>query len=97
MGIIRIGVDLIAKEAEYHKSCRVQFLRETDDRDNTTEENSSPTYHKRALTALLSYIQVEVIEKQRSMLISDLFSMYTEEYISDGRITKTFRTTQLRI
>jgi len=29
--LIRSGVDLIAKEAEYYKSCRVQFLRETDD------------------------------------------------------------------
>lgn len=62
--LIRSGVDLIAKEAEYHKTCRSQFLKETGDEDKPTEGSSSQSYHKRAFAPLLSYIQTEVVEKQ---------------------------------
>ena len=60
--LIRSGIDLIAKEAEYHKSCRVQFLRETDDQDRTTvPASSSQSYHKRAFESVLTFVQNEVI------------------------------------
>ena len=91
--LIRSGVDLIAKEAEYHKSCRVQFLRETDVQENPTEEGSSQSYHNRAFASLLSFIQDEVLRKHRSVLISDLLSMYREEFTivgGDGMDVQTY-------
>ena len=82
--LIRSGVDLIAKEAEYHKSCRVNFLRETDDEERPSERSSSQSYHKRAFESLLCYIQSEVVGKKRSVLVNDLLGMYKEEYIILG-------------
>lgn len=82
--LLRSGIDLIAKEAEYHKSCRVQFMLEADAQDRPSEGSSSHSCHKKAFSSLLSYIQNEVIIKQRSVLISDLLDMYKVEYTSVG-------------
>ena len=82
--LMRSGVDLIAKEAEYHKSCRVQFLLETENKDKAPDGGSSHFHHKIAFASLVSYIQNEVIANEKSMLISDLLSNYKEEYISAG-------------
>ena len=81
---MRSGVDLIAKEAEYHKSCRAQFLIETENKDKAPDGGSSHFHHKIAFASLVSYIQNEVIANEKSMLISDLLSNYKEEYISAG-------------
>ena len=83
-GLVRSGVDLIAKEAEYHKSCRQAFLKETDKQDETAEKSSSKSCHKTAFASLLSFVEDEVLKKQRSILVSDLLGMYKEEFSSIG-------------
>lgn len=80
--LIRSGEDLIAKEAGYHKSCPVLFLKETDEQDKSTQRNTS--YHKKAFSSALPYIKNEVIGKQRSVLVRDLSDMQKEEYSSLG-------------
>ncbi|CAB4021739.1 Hypothetical predicted protein, partial [Paramuricea clavata] len=82
--LVRSGVDLIAKEAEYHKSCRVQFLKDTDKQDKPMETTSSQSCHKMAFASLLSFIQDEVLAKHRTIFVSDLLAMYKEEYASIG-------------
>lgn len=76
--LIQSGVDLIAKEAEYRKSCRIQFLNETADQDEPRQQRQS--YHKDAFANLVAFIQCEVLEKHLSVLVSDLLNMYREEY-----------------
>ena len=84
--LIRSGVDLIAKEAEYHKSCRVLFLRETDldNEEKPREVSSSQSYHNSAFASLVSFIENEVLRKNRSVFVSDLLAMYKEEYTGVG-------------
>ncbi len=86
--LIQSGEDLIAKEAEYHKSCRLDFLKETAtsarETATSTVHESSSSCHKRAFRSLQSYIQNEVIGKQQSVLMRDLFEIYKEEYTSLG-------------
>lgn len=82
--LVRSGVDLVAKEAEYHKSCRQTFLKETGKQDETVEKASSKSCHKTVFASLLSFVQDEVLKKQRSILVSDLLGMYKEEFSSIG-------------
>ena len=82
--LVRSGVDLIAKEAEYHKSCRVQFLKDTDKQETPMETTSSQSCHKMVFASLLSFIQDEVFAKHRTIFVSDLLAMYKEEYASIG-------------
>ena len=79
-------MDLIAKEAEYHKSCRVLFLRETDpdNEEKPREATSSQSYHNSAFASLVSFIDNEVLRKNRSVFVSDLLAFYKEEYTSVG-------------
>ena len=80
--LVMSGVDLIAKEAEYHKSCRQAFLKETDKQDESPENPSSKSCHKTAFAFLLPFVQEEVLTKQRSILVSDLHGIYKEEFSS---------------
>ena len=50
--LVRSGADLIAKEAEYHKSYRQTFLKETDKQDELAEKTSSKTCHKAAFASI---------------------------------------------
>ena len=85
--LVRSGVQLIAKEGECHSSCRLLFNRETAHYVNhDKKEKSCSFYHKRAFSSVLSYIKSEVIECQRSVLISDLLHMYKEEYCQNCEI-----------
>ena len=81
--LLTSGVDLIAKEAEYHKSCRLQFMTETAGLTdiNATTANS---FREPALLCIFEFIQKEVIEEQRSILMSTLMTMYKTEYIVQG-------------
>ncbi|XP_041481075.1 uncharacterized protein LOC121428475 [Lytechinus variegatus] len=81
--LIRSQVDLIAKEAEYHKSCWLTFLKETEDIHVPTSSQSH-TYHKRSLASLMKYIEEEVVHKKGALLVSDALEMYKKEYIAAG-------------
>lgn len=76
------GEDLIAKGSEYHRSCRVQLLIETE-HEEKPNDGSTP-YNKRAFASLLFYVKNEVLTERRSVLASDLLSMYKVEYTSLG-------------
>ena len=83
--LIRTGVDLIAKEAEYHKSCRMQFLKKlkkTEDSNEPNDKSSPLSFHTRAFESVIDYIKKEVLMRKHSILVSNLLSMYKEEYTS---------------
>lgn len=81
--LVQSGVILIAKEAEYHKSCRTQFDKET---QQTLEDPKTTAYqhHKSAFSSLCSYIERDVLDNQQSALVSELLDMYKAEYIMSG-------------
>ena len=80
--LIHSGVDLIAKEAEYHKSCRVQFDKET---ENKPKLSTAPRqYHNSAFISLCNFVQHEIIDNKRSMLVTSLLDIYRQEYIANG-------------
>ena len=61
------NVDLIAKEAKYHKTCRAVFLKEIE--NHVTVEGSGEgtshslhQHHNNAFVSIYSYIQKEIIE-----------------------------------
>ena len=85
------NVDLIAKEAEYHKSCRALFLKETGTamQKGNVSPQSSQSFHKMAFASLCSYIKNEILENQHSLLLSNLLDMYKTEYSSLGGDEKT--------
>lgn len=74
--------DLIAKEGKYHKSCRVDFMHETDIKPSNS--GSTRDVHKKAYQSLQGFIQQQVIQNKRSLLISSLLNRYREEYCSNG-------------
>ncbi|XP_068200383.1 uncharacterized protein [Palaemon carinicauda] len=74
--------DLIAKEGKYHKSCRIDFMHETDIKQSNS--GSSRDVHKKAYGSLYSTIQQQVVQNKRSLLISSLLNRYREEYCSNG-------------
>ena len=80
------NVDLIAKEAEYHKSCCALFLKETGSamQKGNVSPQSSQSFHKMAFASLCSYIKNEILENQRSLLPSNLLHMYKTEYSTLG-------------
>ena len=83
-GLVPSGVDLRAKEAEYHKSCRVEFLRETDCQEKTAALNVPRIFHKKAFESIKYYIANEVVLKETPLLITLLLTLYTEEYVTAG-------------
>ena len=82
--LVLSGVDLRAKEAEYHKSCRVEFLRETDCQEKTAALNVPRIFHKKAFESIKSYIANEVVLKETPLLITHSLTLYTEEYVTAG-------------
>lgn len=80
--LIRSGVDLIAKEAEYHKSCRVQFDKQTVHEEAT--KSQSYNRHKQTFESLCKFVEDTVIGDTRSVLVSTLLDMYKVEYITAG-------------
>lgn len=84
--LMQSGIDIISKEAEYHKSCRTDFNNETDKYLNmSTKQGHGPTYfHQKALDSIEKFIETEVIGNQRSVLVTSLLEMYKEAFISNG-------------
>lgn len=76
------GVDLIAKEAEYHGSCRVQFMHETEKHDHNTA--TPVALHKNAFASLCSFVRMEVIHNGKVFLMSSLLELYKSEYSGNG-------------
>ena len=72
------GIEKIAKEAEYYKSCRVQFMAEiADPVANTFTANS---IRETTLFYIFQYIEKKFIKQQHSILVSKL-NMHKNEFI----------------
>jgi len=84
-GLVLSGVDLTAMEAEYHRSCRRKFDYETETKAETSAEAPSRRhYHQLASTAIATYVETEVIEKQKSIMASDLMEIYRAQLVEAG-------------
>lgn len=79
--LARIGADLIAKGAEYHKSCRVQFYKETED---SKPACSVYHHHKSAFSSLRAFIEAEILDGNQTMKASDLLETYKLHYNDSG-------------
>lgn len=79
--LIPSGVDLIAKEAEYHMSCRISFLKESEDRCPSEHGSHVLSHRKASMGSTISHFQDEVIEKKHTVLLSSLLEMYKKEFI----------------
>lgn len=80
--LIMGNIDLIAKEGKYHKSCRWQFMHETE-----VAETSCATphdIHKRAFKSLCGFITEQVIQNEKSLMVTSLLNKYKAEYTSNG-------------
>jgi hypothetical protein len=83
--LLRTEVDLVAKEAVYHKSCRAEFDTETNcDATPKPATESRNYFHKVASEATYSYIKEDVLQNRRSVLVSGLMELYKSEYICSG-------------
>ena len=83
--LMRSRVDLIAKEAEYHKTCRAQFDNET--KQGLTSIHEMPTLrqcHRLAFTALRSFVEEQIATYWRSLLVSSLYQIYHDEFVKNG-------------
>ena len=79
------GVDFIAKQAPYHKSCRREFFREVEGSTKAAEmSNARKTLHAIAFQAISTLIEKEVIENNRAMLSTSILAMYRTEFFSAG-------------
>ena len=81
---MRSGLDLIAKQAEYHKSCRVQFDKQTACEKAANKSQSTYLLHKNAFESLCEFIENSVIFNMRPVLMSSLHEMYAAEYVGVG-------------
>ena len=75
-------VDLIAKEGKYHKSCRTQFMHETE--LPGPSKGTSHEIHKRAFASICHYIDTEILKANKCVLVSSLLNKYKTEYCSTG-------------
>ena len=80
--LIMGGINLIAKEAKCHKSCRVLFMHEAEmPGPNTCTPHN---FHKKAFRVLSTFIDEEVIQNNKALLVSSLLDKYKVEYASSG-------------
>ncbi|XP_048857264.1 uncharacterized protein LOC125724829 [Brienomyrus brachyistius] len=75
-------VNLVAKEGKYHKSCRVEFMHET---EIARHSKATPReFNKRAFSSLCGLINMEVVQNKKALLVSSLLHTYKLEYTSNG-------------
>ena len=60
--LVQSGIDLVAKEAHYHKSCRTTFNNETRNFERQREDLPNH-FHKKAFACVNAFIKSEVIRK----------------------------------
>ena len=76
------GVYLIAEEGEYHGSCRVQFMHETERHDHKV---ATPyDLHRKVFLSLCTFVQTEVVRNGKVLLMPSLLEHYKAEYSGNG-------------
>ena len=88
--LVRSDEDLIAKEAEYHKTCRVQFNNETKQAATHCETPSVRKCHQLAFSSLKSFMEEQVKTYSRSLLVSNLYHIYLDEFLNSGGVFEDF-------
>ena len=91
--LMRSGVDLIAKEAEYHKTCRVQFDNET--KQALASTNEMPTLrqcHQLAFITLKNFVEEQTTTDSLPLLILNLYhQIYQDEFVNNGGALDEFQ------
>jgi hypothetical protein len=80
-------VDLIAKEAQYHKSCRRQFFKQVEGATLKNKDVSTRQLHSTTFDALSALIEKDVIGNNKAMLSTSILELYKSEFISAGGTT----------
>lgn len=76
------GVHLIGKEGEYHGSCRVQFMHETERHDHIV---ATPyDLHRKAFLSLCTFVLMKVVQNGKVLLMPSLLEHYKAEYSGKG-------------
>jgi hypothetical protein len=81
------AVDLIAKEAQYHKSCRRQFFKQVEGATLERKEVSNRQMHSTTFDTISALIEADVIGKNKAMLSTSLFDLYKSEFVNAGGTT----------
>ena len=81
--LVASGVDLIAKEAQYHKSCRREFFKEVGS-VSKTESLSSRRLHTIVFRTIADLIESKVIINGKAMFSTSIFEFYNAEFLSAG-------------
>ncbi|CAL4062288.1 unnamed protein product [Meganyctiphanes norvegica] len=88
--IVSPGIDLIAKEAQYHKSCHRKFFHEIKYVPKTSY--SSIRYlHTTTFQAISDIIELQIIERGRSMFCASLLELYRKEFLRIGGTKEDFK------
>ena len=87
--LLRTGVDFIVADAWYHRSCCAKFLIEAD-QTGQREMRAPQNYHRNTFASICEYIQDEVFEKQRSLLVSAVLDVYYESIGEDEADIKSY-------
>lgn len=83
--LVASGVDLIAKEAQYHKSCRREFFREIEqEQAGKAVDISKKCLHAISFEALSDLIKTEIIGNGRPMFSKSILELYKNEFLSAG-------------
>jgi len=83
--LVRSGIDLIAKEAKYHKSCRREFFKEVGGTHSKNEDDvSNRQLHITTFGTISALIEKEMIEERKAMFATVLLDLYKAEYLSGG-------------
>lgn len=80
------GIDLIAKEAQYHKSCRRDFFKEMESQGNSESSSDTSTrkLHSETFSTIAELIQNEIISSGNAMFVSSLYDLYKVEFLGNG-------------
>lgn len=86
--LIDSGVDLIAKQAQYHKSCRKEFFKEVEGTSSKNEQVSKNKMHAMTFEIVSDFIEKEIIGNRKAMLVTVILELYKSEFLSEGGKTE---------
>ena len=81
--LVASGIPLIAKSAEYHRSCYALFDKETSNKSKLNVP-SSYHHHKYAFDSICTYIEDHIILHEQPTLLSSLLTYYISEFVGNG-------------
>ncbi|KAJ8031889.1 hypothetical protein HOLleu_25241 [Holothuria leucospilota] len=81
--LVANGIDLLAKEAQYHKSCRRDFFKEIEVAPKTADM-SSRRLHATTFEAISGLIEIDIIGNGKAMLSTSILELHRTEFLSLG-------------